>query len=131
MTIRPDGRSPLRDGGRRTERASRKPNAMRRLFRGRGTGLAARRLVEGLQIGGKLPGRARVADVMLLQKHVERKAEATFGQALRAVVTGHTGFRKQSRARFTLVEVLGSRRFKEPAATESEQDAPARNHSHH
>jgi hypothetical protein len=72
-----------------------------------GSRFAARCTIDGLQIGGERPGRARTARVVLLQVQEERESEATLGKTACAAMTCRATVGKQLGNRFALIEILG------------------------
>jgi hypothetical protein len=100
----------LRHRHRWTDRGPRRPCHARRRIRRASPRSAALWTVDRLQIRGELPGSARIAHVVLLQKQEERETEAASGKTTCAVMARRATICKQPRGRFALIEILSMRR---------------------
>jgi hypothetical protein len=68
--------------------------------------LAALRSINGFQIGGERPGRARTPRVVLLQEQEERGTEAALGKTSCAAMTSRATVGKQLNDQFALIEIF-------------------------
>src|SRR5450759_2830547 len=78
----------------RADREPRSADRMRRRLRRGGPRSAALWTIDGLQIRGERPCRARIARVVLLQEQEQRKTEAALGKTACAAMTCRATVRK-------------------------------------
>jgi hypothetical protein len=90
----------------RTDRGPRCADRSRRPLGRAGPRSAAPRTIDGLQIRGELPGRARTARIVLLQEQIERKPEAALGKTACAAMACRATIGKQPGGRFALIDIL-------------------------
>jgi hypothetical protein len=93
----------------RADRGPRCAGRSRRRLGRAGSRSAALRSIDGRQIGGQRPGRARTARIVLLQEQEQRQSEAALGKTACAVMTCRATVRKQPFGGFALIEILGVR----------------------